>query len=95
MGCRSYETDRDNDAYFHFGEDSGYSCLCTFNWKVYGKEDIRSLALLGAAVAMRLTGNNAGAFAYAYPSDIPVETRAAIADALGLPLEPERNEEEW
>jgi hypothetical protein len=55
MGCDYYEVDGFS---LHFSEDQGdWGCLCTFpyNWQQGQKlapDDIRSLALLGAAAAI-------------------------------------------
>jgi len=86
MGCASYRID--DDSYFRFGEDSDYWCLCTFDGKTHGKEGVRSLAILGAAMILRPAGD------YVYPKDLPAETLAEIAEALGLPLAPPHYEDE-
>ena len=94
MGCTSYRIGAFNyarqesiDAYVGFSEvDEDYRCLCTFphNWteQRLDSNDVRSLAMLGAAVILASQTQDDDARVY-IPQDIPEWMRAEVDRVLG------------
>lgn len=88
MGCAYYNfypvRGRWKPISFHFSESQGeWSCLCTFphnNGEQLDRDALRSLALLGAAVAMAHNGSFEGEETI-FPHDVPEWVRKGI-DAL-------------
>ena len=70
MGCSVYEI---NDKLFSFSDDERFACLCAFprnNDYTLDDDDLRSLVLLGAAVALSRSGDTASGFNW-IPGDLP------------------------
>ena|SRR3990167_11375119 len=76
----------------HFSDmDEDYSCLCTFphNYTVDGvikldKTEVRSMAVLGAMVALAYAGRIQHQQGYSYiPNDVPEDVRKEIDRVVG------------